>query len=492
MHHINIIRNGEVIEKLATAKKRCFYPATPDSQNIQQVFFYIDNLHVGDIIDIAYSCMEKDNFLKQPFGGDRFLIRNLALYKKIAYDCLIDKDRPIFWNTYLFEQDPTCSFRDIYTVYSWEINDYNIEFVPANYESTRDLSIVISTNKWNDIAKYFATIFKEKTNFSPAPPKNITQLVNEWQNIYPTQEEQILAAIKLASDDIYYLSIPDDEEEHYTTPYSPSETLEKHYGDCKDKTSLLIALLKLLDIEAYPVLVMAEKTDKNQLPNFYFDHVIVNIKYDGKSYFVDPTVTMLGGTLDTYQVPDFGYGLLLKEDSEDLIPITRNYLSKFQSMATISIQNGDVNVDHIAQYCHRQAAQLRRKLRPGYIDRIGENILAYITNEFPHADVMYTSPLQLEDDRRADVITRMLSLSVKNIGMKTTTGFLYNLSSLLNGKEITLPIGTDFSKAIFLEDENIRMEIHKTIDIHCDKVPNIEEKRVSYACLLYTSPSPRD
>lgn len=480
IHHVNIIRNGEIIDKLTTTKKKCFYPRSRDNaRHLQQVVFYIDNLHVGDIIDIGYSIMGKDTFLTYPFHGHTFDISSLSLYKKIIYDCFVDKDRSISWKTYLFEQDPVCSFHDIYKVYSWEINDYNMEFLTYSDEPTRNLSIVISTSKWNDIAKYFAVLYKEKNHFSPAPPENIIKLVREWGEIYESQEEQILAAIRLVSDDIYYLSIPDEQKEHYLTPYTPNETLEKHYGDCKDKTCLLIALLKLLDVEAYPVLVNSQKTYKDELPNNYFNHVIVNIKYDGKSYFVDPTCSLQGGTLNTYQIYDYGYGLILREDSEDLVPITRNFLSKFQSKATLSIQDGNINWDHITQTCDYEADMLRRMLIPGYVSRKEKKTLSAINNAFPSAELIYTSPLQIEDDRHTNVITKKFSISAKNLGRKTSTGVLYDLSLLMT--ELTFKNGSDTSKGLFLEDYGMRTEIYKTIDIHCDKIPYIEEKRVSYA-----------
>lgn len=478
LHHVNIIRNGKIIEKLTTAKKKCFYPQASGS-NLQQITLFVDKLRVGDIIDIGYSLIEKENFLLQPFPGEIFDIKDLSLCKKIVYDCLVEKDTPFYWKTYQFKQDPVCSFWDNYKVYSWEINEYDIEYFPATSESARDLSIIISINTWNEIAQYFAASFKEKTKFFPTPPEEIRLLMKKWEKNYPTLEEKILAAIRFVSDDIYYLSIPDDEEEHYTTPYSPEETLEKRYGDCKDKTALLIALLNLLNVEAFPVLVNSEKTNQNQLPNDYFDHLIVNIQHNGNFYFIDPTSTLQGGTLDTYQTPDFGYGLIIREDTEDLVPILRNFLSKVQFMATISIQNSEINWDHVTQEYYHQADTLRRSLIPGYINRKEKKILSKIKELFPDAEVIYTSPLQIEDDRYANVITKKFSIFGKNLGNKTPTATLYDLDWLMT--EVSVYGGTNTSEGLFLETYNIPKEIYKTIDIHCDKFLYIEEKSINYA-----------
>lgn len=487
IHNIKIIRDGDMIDKLATAKRKYFYPS---SGNITEVFFYIDNLHIGDIIDVSYSLRYKDNCILYHLLGDEFNMKGASFYKKIAYRCLVEKDKPFLWKTHLFEQDPVCTLYGTHKEYSWEIDDYNIQLLPVGdfpkrscFQSIRTPSITISTNQWGDIARYCTKLLKEKSHFFPDPPQNIVELIQEWQNIYPNKEEQILAAIRMVSDDIYYVSIP-DEEEHSITPYSPNETLQNHYGDCKDKTSLLIALLKLLDVEAHPVLVNTEKTYelRNELPNPRFDHLITNIEYDGKSYFIDPTLSLLGGNLDTYQIPDYGYGLIVKEDSEDLIPITRNFLSKVQSAATVRIQEEEIKWDHAIQFCHNEADVIRKKLIPGYPDnQRAKNILDYINNQFPDGEVIYTSPLQIEDNRGLNIITNKFSLSIKNPSKPSPKGIFYDLTPII-GEMMFFPTDKmDFSTALSLETiPGFNEEIYRTVDIHCNMPPNLEEKKVHY------------
>lgn len=477
IHNVNIIRNGEVIDRLQKTKKRCFYPN--NVQNLQETVLYMENLQIGDIIDTSVSFVEKNDFLQLDLPGTHYSLEGVHPYKKIIYDCLTEIDNPIYWKTNLFEQDPICNFHDNYKIYSWEINNHHkLKFFPVTTEQpNQSPSIDISRVKlWNDIAKLYTTILKERTNFFPTPPQNITKLVAEWRDIYPTKDKQILAAIRFVSDDIYYVSFPDAENEHYRTPYSPSDTLEKGSGDCKDKSYLLVAILKLLDIEAYPTLVNTQYIDKNKLPMLFANHVIVNIKYDGKSYFIDPTTSLQGGTLDTYQVSNFGYGLILKEDSEELVPITRNYSSQFQSIANISIQDGNINWDHTVQYCHSQADVLRTELLPGHIAKDERAILSDIESKFPQASsIEYISPLQIEDDRQTNVITRKFSILLEGIGMKTSIGVVYDLSSFITA----IPLCECYkksSKPFSLEKHGLHIEKCRTIDIHCDKPPIIEKK----------------
>lgn len=86
-------------------------------------------------------------------------------------------------------------------------------------------------------------------------------------------------------------------------PHTPREVLERRWGDCKDKSFLLIDLLREAGIEAWPVLVLSEGEDRvdREFPSpFQFNHLIVAVAADGLGLtetdpvasgylFVDPT-----------------------------------------------------------------------------------------------------------------------------------------------------------------------------------------------------------
>jgi transglutaminase-like putative cysteine protease/predicted Zn-dependent protease len=75
-------------------------------------------------------------------------------------------------------------------------------------------------------------------------------------------------------------------------PRTPAETLRRRFGDCKDKTVLLIAALRALDIPAYAALLNAgddQQDVEQELPGFGgFNHAIVVVP-GTPSIWIDPT-----------------------------------------------------------------------------------------------------------------------------------------------------------------------------------------------------------
>lgn len=111
------------------------------------------------------------------------------------------------------------------------------------------------------------------------------------------------------------------------TPTKPSKVFERRFGDCKDKTLLLATMLNELGIEARPALVNTEvqrALDNWQPTPYAFDHVIVRAELDGKTYWLDPTISYQRGTLANASTPEYERALVVGPETQSLaeIPLT--------------------------------------------------------------------------------------------------------------------------------------------------------------------------
>src|SRR5207244_2224433 len=75
-------------------------------------------------------------------------------------------------------------------------------------------------------------------------------------------------------------------------PHAAPDVCEKLYGDCKDKATLLITMLKLAGIKAHPVLLQAEEKGavNADLPGLdAFNHCIALAEVGSQSLWLDAT-----------------------------------------------------------------------------------------------------------------------------------------------------------------------------------------------------------
>jgi hypothetical protein len=122
-------------------------------------------------------------------------------------------------------------------------------------------------------------------------------------------------------------------------PAAADQTWARRFGDCKGKTVLLVALLRELGIEARPVLVHTEEGDLvgARLPSMEaFDHVIVEARIDGKSYWLDGT--RLGdGSLDRLKVPNYRFGLPVTSAGSGLVTLVPDPLARPATAVVLAI-----------------------------------------------------------------------------------------------------------------------------------------------------------
>ena len=123
--------------------------------------------------------------------------------------------------------------------------------------------------------------------------------------------------------------------------------LRNRYGDCKDKATLLIAMLQAVGVRAYPVLILTrdDGLTNRDFPSSDFNHVIAALSTDDGYLFMDPTSvnTPFGDLPWTDQGANV---LVVKEDgSGDMVqtPLLPPERSRIHWQVTATLQpNGDL------------------------------------------------------------------------------------------------------------------------------------------------------
>ena len=153
-----------------------------------------------------------------------------------------------------------------------------------------------TTGSWNDLGVWYAGLTQSTHNPSPDITKKVGELTTGIAD--PLAKMQALTAY--AQRAIRYAAI-----EFGIGGYQPhlaADIFNHQYGDCKDKATLLIAMLHEIGVDAYYVVVDDERgIVRPEYPSMHFNHVIVAIKLpeavDDHSLFATVNDSKLGRLL---------------------------------------------------------------------------------------------------------------------------------------------------------------------------------------------------
>lgn len=337
LNTLRILRGTDVIDVRDTIKVRFLQRETGLEQGMYRgivtASILLDDLRVGDMLEFAYTTKG----VNPVFGGKYFEsagwtpnlpteLRRVVLqypaaqplhYRFVGPAPKGDADKP-----------RRSTVGDMVRLQFDERRPAMVtpeQFTPPSYDAMTSLEFS-EYGTWNDVARWAADLFGNKEEPDAEFERRVTALQGA-----ATEEEKILQAIRYVQNEIRYFSVSFDESTH--RPAAPGVTLQRRYGDCKDKSLLLVSLLKRLGVRADIVLV-ASKRYKNMdaLPPSpgVFDHVIVRLTHQGKDYFIDPTQVGQEGTLETKAQYLAGAEVLVADKaSRSLVTIrnTDSYLS---------------------------------------------------------------------------------------------------------------------------------------------------------------------
>lgn len=131
-------------------------------------------------------------------------------------------------------------------------------------------------DNWKSVADWVTHI-----HYQQAIPNNeVTEKAQELINGSTSFEDKVRAIASFNQNDVRYVGIEIGKERWQ--PRAAEKTLFNRYGDCKDKTTLMRAMLHALNIPSAPVLASVNYPVNPHLPTpFQFDHCIIAIPLEG-------------------------------------------------------------------------------------------------------------------------------------------------------------------------------------------------------------------
>ena len=387
VHKIEVIRDGEKLNKLDMDRVQLVQRETNMERHLYDgslsAIFNIADVRVNDIINYSYTIIGSNPVHKGKYQSSYYLSYNIPL-KQIYYRVTVSKDKPLFYRVFHSDLKPEISTKGNFKHYSFEIKDPEI----VKYDN--------NTPDWYDINAYVQ--FSQFKNWKEVVDNyyDYYRVSNSTRNWLKDNSEEILASvyddsispiIDFVQDDIRYLGFEGGLNSH--APSDPKDVFQRRYGDCKDKSLLLSELLRLKGIEAYPVLVHSYngKDISKKLPSSnLFDHCIVQVRLEDEIKYIDPTISSQGGNINARYFPDYRHGLVLNENSTEIIELPEPEIKPVEIFETVRVNSigGSAVFNVSTTYYGAEADARRREFNESTLEEIQDRYLDYYSVLYPH------------------------------------------------------------------------------------------------------------
>ncbi|WP_257167265.1 DUF3857 domain-containing protein [Bradyrhizobium sp. SRS-191] len=163
---------------------------------------------------------------------------------------------------------------------------------------------------WGEVAGLMAGAYD-----SHGIPPELAIEIDRIGQAFAEPEQRAVEWLRLVQGELryFFLSLG----EGGLTPRDLETIWSGRFGDCKDKARLYVAGARRLGLDACAALVSTTHgvaLDQVLPSPAVFDHCIVRLRLGGRSYWLDPTLSLQGGSLGQIEVPHLGWALPLAPD----------------------------------------------------------------------------------------------------------------------------------------------------------------------------------
>ncbi len=436
-HNAIIWRNGKALEQ-NIKKKLQLLQREEELENLiydgrWTATILLDDVRKGDIIEYSYSITGQNPAYNDHINERIYLQWGNPIKKQFFRLLWPNKKRINITTTKKLRQElQTITHLDYkeYKIQRELYPTFNVDSETPDWFNPWDNIAFSTVDTWQDTVAWALPFYNvKKTNNA-----DIKNIANSIQKKYQSKLEQASAALRYVQDEIRYVGIEVGAGSFVPSP--PEVTLKRLYGDCKDKTFFLLSLLKLLDVEAYPVLANTRYgyTLEDGGPRLNaFNHVLVNAVINRKSYWLETTTNNQASTLNKIFQPDYGLALVIRSGKQSLVsmkmyqPYHKTILNEEYDLRSGINKSALYTINTIQ--LGNEAEVFRRKLNAGGKNKLEKQYFDYYKKTYK--DIESISPIEIEDDEglnRVSIVERykITKFWYDNTNKKRHYGNFYN------------------------------------------------------------------
>jgi hypothetical protein len=303
---------------------------------------------------------------------------------------------------------------------------------------------------WNEVATLFVSHYDDVE-----VPESLAREIDQLAATSEDPAHRAVEWLRFVQQRLRYFAL--SLGEGGLVPRELDEICDSRFGDCKDAARLYVAGARRLGLDACAALVSTQYGPA--LPDFLatpnlFNHCIVRLRLNGKSYWLDPTLSQQMGNLENIYFPHTGWALPLTSEAVELEDLCNNKI----------IQLINVEDEIVFGKTKKSPAELTRKIwyYSGYANSVRNGLanqgaakfslemLGQLRRIWP--DISETAPAIVHDDEKRNSIAATLKYEIQNCwnpnGQGPRLGF--KGADLTTATELAPLNGAQRQAAIFL------------------------------------------
>ncbi|HEX4950546.1 MAG TPA: DUF3857 domain-containing protein, partial [Blastocatellia bacterium] len=270
------------------------------------------SLEENDVIHLKWTLKNFNSGLLYKDFWDTQYFNRVYPTKEMRYALLVPKDFHFVATTHNMPNQPVKKETEAGTIHQWSVqNEPSIE-VEASMPGLDDVGKVLyvsSLNGWESLVNWYTDLAHTKTRSSFEIKEAVAKLFADQKAL--SDEEKIERIYNFITENIRYSSVPF--RQSGLVPQKARDVLVNKIGDCKDVSTLGIAMLNEVGIKSYYTLVNTRDAgqNKNALPGIFFNHCIIAVETSKGLHYLD--LTAQNYPVNTLPQPDReAFSLLIK------------------------------------------------------------------------------------------------------------------------------------------------------------------------------------
>ncbi len=411
LHSIVLVRDGMIIDKLDPTKVRILQRETELERRIydgrKSASIFLEDVRAGDILDYSYSLQGRNPvFGEDDFGafGLQFNVPVARIHARLLTD---DADRLQIAarNTDL---KPAIVDHAGLRSMAWLVEGAKARVADSDeplWHAPEPLVQWSAYRDWPAVARWAVPMYAVPATLGDPLEREIARIAAAESS----PAGRLLAVLRFVQREIRYLGVEIGAGSYAPNP--PALVLERRFGDCKDKSLLMLAMLDRLGIEARAALVATDVRrglrDRLASPG-QFDHVVVRARIDGRDHWLDPTRATQNAALANLVQADFDLALVVDAEATGLATMkapdpvvpTRNVHATLDARAGL---DQPVGFTVVTTSRGARAEAIRSTLATSSIEELQKGYLNFYAGYYPAISLQ--TPFTVDDDEAANRIT---------------------------------------------------------------------------------------